>query len=236
MKNAIILAAGLGSRLQPLTQTTHKAQTKINGQPMIERQIEFLRARGVEEIIIVTGYLHETFDYLVEKYHGIKLIHNDKFAEYNNIYSMHIVKEYLGDTFVINSDTYFHHNFIPNKINCSTYFSIHRAGPCNEEWIPEYDKTTKKIYNVNIVKNDYINGVILGNISYWTKDDAVILKEKLDEAINERDFTVLHWDQIPIENLDLIDVYVEEVNEYDMFEIDTLEELRELEVLLKQLQ
>lgn len=235
MRNAILLAAGFGSRLKPLTLTTHKSQTKINGIPMIERQIEFLQARGVEEIIIVTGYLHETFNYLTEKYDGLRLVHNDKFAEYNNIYSMYLVKEHLGDSFVINSDTYFHNNFIPRVINRSTYFSLHREGACNEEWVPEYDQITKKISHVDIVKNDRIDGVILGNISYWTKADAVILKQGLEDALKNRDFTNLHWDQIPIENLDLIDVYVEEVHEHDMFEIDTVEELEALEVLLEKL-
>lgn len=234
MRNAIILAAGFGSRLRPLTLTTHKAQTKVNGVPMIERQIEFLRERGVEEIIVVTGYLHETFNYLVENY-NVKLIHNDKFAEYNNIYSMYVAMNYLGDSFVINSDTYFHNNFIPREINRSTYFSLYREGDCNEEWVPEYDLQTEKINHVNIVKNDRIDGVILGNISYWTKDDADILKEKMEDAIKNRDFKVLHWDQIPIENLNLIDVYVQEVHEHDMFEIDTLEELETLEKLLREI-
>jgi len=235
MKNAILLAAGFGSRLKPLTLTTHKSQTIINGQSMIERQIEFLRDRGVGEINIVTGHLHETFNYLVEKYDNINLIHNEKYADYNNIYSMYIARKKLGNTFVINTDTYFHRNFIPHEISRSAYFSMHREGPCNEEWVPEYDGSTKKISQVNIVKNGHLDGVILGNLSYWTEADAVILKEKLEDAINNRDFTNLHWDQIPIENLDLIDVYVEEVHEHDMFEIDTLAELEELETLLKEL-
>ena len=59
---------------------------------MIERQIEFLNEIGVDEIIVVTGYLKEKFEYLKEKY-GVKLIHNDKFDIYNNIYTMYLVRE-----------------------------------------------------------------------------------------------------------------------------------------------
>ena len=64
---AILLAAGMGTRLRPLTLTTPKSLVKVNGQPILERQIEFLKEKGINEIIIVTGYLKEKFDYLKEK-------------------------------------------------------------------------------------------------------------------------------------------------------------------------
>ena len=59
---AILLAAGMGTRLRPLTLDTPKSLIEVNGRPLLERQIEFLRERGVEEIIEVTGYLAEKFD------------------------------------------------------------------------------------------------------------------------------------------------------------------------------
>ena len=59
---AILLAAGMGTRLRPLTLDTPKSLIEVNGRPLLERQIEFLRERGVEEIIVVTGYLAEKFD------------------------------------------------------------------------------------------------------------------------------------------------------------------------------
>ncbi len=54
---------------------------------MVEYQIEFLKERGIDEIIIVVGYLKEQFDYLKEKY-GVRLVFNDKYADYNNFYSL----------------------------------------------------------------------------------------------------------------------------------------------------
>src|SRR5215813_596789 len=97
---AIILAAGMGTRLRPLTLTTPKALTVVNGKPMLERQVEFLQDVGVSEIIVVTGYLAEKFEYLKEKY-GVKLVHNDKYDVYNNMYTMYLVREYLPDSYVI---------------------------------------------------------------------------------------------------------------------------------------
>ncbi|MGU8761943.1 sugar phosphate nucleotidyltransferase, partial [Clostridium perfringens] len=49
---AILLAAGMGTRLRPLTLDTPKSLIEVNGRPLLERQIEFLRERGVEEIIV----------------------------------------------------------------------------------------------------------------------------------------------------------------------------------------
>ena len=54
---AILLAAGIGSRLRPLTLETPKPLIKINDESMIERQIKFLKEVGINEIIVVTGYL-----------------------------------------------------------------------------------------------------------------------------------------------------------------------------------
>ena len=61
---AIILAAGMGTRLRPLTLTTPKPLIHVQGEPMIERQIKFLHEKNIKDIIVVTGYLSEAFDYL----------------------------------------------------------------------------------------------------------------------------------------------------------------------------
>jgi len=232
--NAIILAAGFGSRLRPLTLEIPKSQIKVNGIPMIERQIEFLKEKGVDEIIIVTGYLHHKFDYLKDKY-DVKLVHNEKFSDYNNIYSMYLVKEKLGNSFVIDADIYLHNNFIPNNPNRSTYFSVYKDSFDNEEWLLEYNEVTKKLDKVVVVKDHQGQGRIMSGVSYWTEEDAVILKKKLEETIATRDFTDLHWDYMVVENLDKIDVYVEELDDGDLFEIDTLKDLAELEKLVEML-
>ena len=93
---AILLAAGMGTRLRPLTYTTPKSLIVVDGQPLLERQIEHLRAIGIDDIFVVTGYLSENFSYLEER--GVNLIHNSKYDKYNNIYTMYLVKDLLGDS------------------------------------------------------------------------------------------------------------------------------------------
>ncbi|HHH4566492.1 TPA: NTP transferase domain-containing protein, partial [Morganella morganii] len=72
--NAVILAAGLGSRFGDITKKTHKALLPIGGIPNIERTIQYLSEFGITEIVIVTGHLAHQFEYLQEKY-GCILIH-----------------------------------------------------------------------------------------------------------------------------------------------------------------
>ena len=122
---AILLAAGMGTRLRPLTLDTPKSLIEVNGRPLLERQIEFLRERGVEEIIVVTGYLAEKFDYLKDKY-GVKLVNNDKYDIYNNIYTMYLVREYLENTYVVDADVYISENFLLEKPETSMYFSANQ--------------------------------------------------------------------------------------------------------------
>ena len=100
---AIILAAGMGTRLRPITLTTPKSLIKIGNETLIERQIHFLREKGIDEIIIVTGHLAEKFEFLKDKYQ-VTLVHNDKYAIYNNFYTMYLVKQYLSNTYVIDAD------------------------------------------------------------------------------------------------------------------------------------
>lgn len=76
--NAIILAAGSGSRFQELSKITHKAMLKIQGVANIERTIVYLKEAMVDDIYIVIGHLKEQFLYLEKKY-NVKLIFNENY-------------------------------------------------------------------------------------------------------------------------------------------------------------
>ena len=75
IKSAIILAAGRGKRLESLTNDRPKSLLRVRGQVLIERLIEQLQAKGIDDIYVVTGYKHWMFDYLNEKY-GVTLVYN----------------------------------------------------------------------------------------------------------------------------------------------------------------
>lgn len=222
---AILLAAGMGTRLRPLTLTTPKSLTIVNGEPLLERQVRFLQEIGVNEIIVVTGYLSEKFQYLKEKF-NVKLVHNDKYNEYNNVYSMYLVKDYLPGSYVIDADNYLSRNFLLKNPKTSLYFSSKK--PFNNEWVIRFDQN-KKV--TDIIVTDQGDDYILCGVSYWSKEDGEFISKKLEETIQNRDFKDLYWDDIVKENINDLNVYLQEINLEDTYEIDSIEDLEEVRKL-----
>ncbi|HEK9101212.1 NTP transferase domain-containing protein [Bacillus pfraonensis] len=221
---AILLAAGMGTRLRPLTLTTPKSLVEVNGKPMLERQIEYLQEVGVEEIIVVTGYLAEKFDYLIDKY-NVKLVHNDKYNVYNNIYTMYLVREYLQDAYVMDADVYLHRNIFTRNPKSSLYFSAKKEDFRNE-WIIKHDEN-RKVYDIEIGDGD--DDYILCGISYWSKEDGVHIVKKLEEVVDQEDFTELYWDNIVKDNIQDLNVHLYKIGSNDSFEIDSIEDLKKVE-------
>lgn len=217
---AILLAAGMGTRLRPLTIDTPKPLIKINNESIIERQIKALNEIGINEIIIVTGYLNEKFEFLKDKY-GVKLIHNDKYNKYNNIYTMYIVREYLKDTYVIEGDIYINRNFLKNNMKSSAYFSAIKFGFKNE-WMLNIDEDDR-VYDINIGSED--GRYIMCGISYWSEEDGNYIVKKLEESIAKDNFKELFWDEIVKDNINEINVKLEKLSSNDVYEIDSLNDL-----------
>ena len=193
---AIILAAGLGTRLRPMTDNTPKALIKVKDKPLVEYQIEFLKEKGIDEIIVVVGYLHEQFDYLKEKY-NVELVFNDKYAEYNNFYSLYLVKEKLADSYVIDADNYLFKNMFRVDIDRSTYFSVYRED-CENEWFLIYGDD----YKVQDIIVDSKAGRILSGVSFWDKETAEKIVSFIDKAYESNEFMNLYWDNMVKDNIE----------------------------------
>lgn len=225
---AIILAAGLGTRLRPMTDNTPKALIKVKDKPLVEYQIEYLKEKGIDEIIIVVGYLHEQFDYLKEKY-GVKLVFNEKYAEYNNFYSLYLVKDYLEDSYVIDADNYLFKNMFRSDINRSTYFSVYRED-CENEWFLIYGDD----YKVKDIIVDSKAGRILSGVSFWDKETAEKINKFIDFAYDSNEFMDLYWDNMVKDNISELDVYVEELEANSIYEIDSVKDYNKLEKILRE--
>jgi len=103
---AVILAAGPGSRLLPRTANTPKCLTEVGGQPILRYQIAALRQCGVENIVIVVGYLAEKIEAFVDP--SVVLVENRDFATTNSSYSLWLARTHLGRGFLhLNSDLIF---------------------------------------------------------------------------------------------------------------------------------
>lgn len=121
-KSGIILAAGLGMRMVPINTQVSKGLLEINKEPLVERVIKQLREAGVNDIHVVVGFMKEGYDYLVDEY-NVNIIINSKYKEYNNIYSLYLAKEYIGNTYIVPCDIWCKENPF-NKIELYSWYSV----------------------------------------------------------------------------------------------------------------
>ncbi|KEA45390.1 hypothetical protein CR66_07670 [Campylobacter mucosalis] len=170
--NAIILAAGFGSRLKELTKSKHKALFDILGEPNIERTIKFLNERDISEIYVITGYLSENFSYLEQKF-GVKLIKNENFHASNNLASFALALPYFGDSFVIDADVVLLKNIFQIRQN-SHYYTTIRANSQKPEWIIKTQEN--RVVGIEI---SALNAPSLLGISYFNKTDADVIKRHI---------------------------------------------------------
>lgn len=93
---AIILAAGQGTRLQPLTNNLPKCMVPLKNEPLIQWQIKAIRAAGISDIVIVGGYFIERLNVL-----GTKIIANPHYSSTNMVQSLLCAEEYFGEEFIM---------------------------------------------------------------------------------------------------------------------------------------
>jgi choline kinase len=103
-RQAVLLAAGMGSRLGAMTAHRPKCMTIVNGRTILERAVEALRAAGIGRIVLVTGYQHQVLaDYVNSIATGMEVVfvRNEDYAKTNNIYSLWLAKEAISSDFIL---------------------------------------------------------------------------------------------------------------------------------------
>ncbi|MDO5055522.1 MAG: NTP transferase domain-containing protein [Pasteurella oralis] len=217
--NAIILAAGLGSRFKDITKNTHKALLPIDRIPNIERTVKYLKQANIENIYIVTGHLADQFNNLHDKY-GCHISYNEKYKDYNSIYSFAIVQEYFSNSYIIDSDVVLFRNIFLDAPETSCYFVVKRPESEDKEWVPIVNEEGK------IIRIDVTNEPLpsLLGISYWAKSDSDKIKIKLKEYLypNILSQSALYWDNIPMEIIAELNVRTVELSISDGYEMDNL--------------
>ena len=223
--NAIILAAGMGTRLRPLTNDRPKCLVAVNGVPMVERQIQFLKEKGIDDITLISGYKAESLAYLKDRY-GVDIVFNDRYDTCNNINSLYTVKERFHDTYVLEGDVYMDKNILLSEVSQSTYFA--RKKKYENEWGLEVDNSNRLV-KINIGAGE---GFLMSGISYWKKEDCQKIISHMEEVYATKDYTNLYWDNMVLDIYPELDIHVREIE--GIYEIDTPEELKEVENKLSQ--
>jgi len=223
-RRAVFISAGFGSRLAPITFNTPKALVRVNGVRIIDTLLDAVCDAGIDEIVIVRGYLGEQFDQLKYKYPKIQFLENPIYNESNNISSAMCARYYMQNAYILESDLLLKK---PSLICKYQYTSNYLGVPVErtDDWCFE-------------TRNGVITRIHVGGqnchhmfgISYWNKTDGAKLADNIKQVFEMPGGKERYWDQVPLEYF--IKDYAIEVRECtfkDIIEIDTFNELKKLD-------
>ena len=225
-KRVIFIAAGFGSRLAPITFNTPKPLVRVHGVRIIDRLIDACLEAGINEIYVVRGYLAELFDQLLYKYPMIKFLENPVYNEANNISSSLVARYMLSNAYVFEADLLINNPKIIHKYHYSSDFlAIKKAR--TDDWCFRVKDGVIAEEKVGGEGDDIWQMV---GISYWNEMDGHKLSQDIAEVYASPGGKERYWEQVPLvfckENYK---VAVRECFEDDIVEIDTFDELKNID-------
>ena len=224
VKRAVLIAAGFGERLMPITLNTPKPLVRVRGERIIDSLLDALGAAEIEEVYIVRGYLKEQFDQLLHKYPNIAFIDNDQYNEANNISSIVAARDKLSNAYIFESDILLAN---PTLITKYQYQSNYLGIPVDrtDDWCFKM-----KHGSIDPLALGGVDGYQMCGLSYWTEDDGARLAEDALAVWNMPGGKECFWDEIPLRHCrGNYRVSVRECDFSDLVEIDTFKELQKID-------
>lgn len=225
-KNAIILAAGYGMRMVPINMEVPKGLLEIHGEPLIERLIKQLQEVGITDIYIVVGYMKERYEYLIDLYQ-VQLIVNMEYSSKNNLHSLAKVLPYLSNSYIIPCDIWCDKNPFKSYEFYSWYL-------VSEEASNESSVRVNRKSELVVVSPESGGNTMIG-ICYLLEEQAQFVRKRIETMSQNRKYDESFWEDALYENGRMI-VYAKVAHACDVVEINTYEQLRDLDSHSNQLQ
>lgn len=225
-KNAIILAAGFGMRMVPINTETPKGLLEIKGERLIECTIRQLHEVGITEIYVVVGFMKEQYEYLIDEY-GVDLIVAPDYASKNNLHSLKTAADHLSNSYIIPCDIWCEKNPYSRNELYSWYMVSDMVD----------DDSTVRVNRKQelVVQKEQAGGNAMIGICYLLEAEAAVVRERLEELGRDSRYDGAFWEET-LYRKDRMIVTARVVHAADAVEINTYEQLREIDSDSSQLQ
>jgi len=222
-ERALIMAAGYGHRMEPVTSRIPKPLVPVHGVRIIDNQIEALHRAGVNDIVVVTGYLAEQFRDLETRYPGVRLVYNPDYSRGNNITSLYYARRFLDRPVIIMDGDILIRSpgVLDLEIACSAYCCTwEESDP--REWYFRHEGD----WVISRVVPRIGPGWQLRSISFWTSEDANRLRGHLESAYEKDGLRDAFWDEIPLfYRWGEYKIRIRPLERTDILELDTFRDL-----------
>ncbi|MBI2618930.1 MAG: phosphocholine cytidylyltransferase family protein [Ignavibacteriales bacterium] len=237
----VLLAAGIGKRMRPVSRTTPKCLLPLGKKPLLERIIASLHTAGIADIALVTGYRAAAVRAFVNKRfrrHQIAFLHNKRFETTNNAYSLSLCNQFIGRSpfMLLDSDILFDGRIIAYLMNCErkpNRLAVRVRGPHNEEEIRvkinRWDHITAINKHVGL-RDTYGESIGIALFSAPAAQRLFeILNERIKAGSGRREFYEAAFQQLIDEGNRL---WAIDISQFPSAEIDTPEDFKHAEEVI----
>ena len=226
VERAIIMAAGTGTRMRPVTLTTPKPLIRVKGVRMIDTVIQALHENGIYEIYVVVGYRKEQFACLTAEYKGVTLIENPYWDSCNNIASLYVAREQLENAMILDGDQMvYKKEILAPEFTRSGYNAIWTDAE-TDEWLMQVENGIVR----SCSRTGGKGGWQLFSVSRWSREDGKKLKRHLELEFEEKQNRQIYWDDVAMFcHFEEYELGIYPMQEGDLIEIDDFSELCDLD-------
>lgn len=238
---AIILAAGIGSRLQPMTNKKPKTLVDVNGKPMLGHIIDAINSiNEVDEIIICTGFESSQIVNYCEtnyKYNVFQYINNKDFQDTNNMYSLYLAKDFIdGDFLLMNADLVFDVDVIKGLfLMDGSAVAVDKGNYLEESMKVTVGKDGFILGISKKIKKEKAYGCSIDVYKISDEDSEKLISEMEDIIENQKDLN--QWTEVVLDNLfreNKIKAKPFNIGKSRWYEIDNYKDLSKAEILFNE--